>query len=1287
MIVDLDDVSDEDVENIASKTLFYLLQVVQKTIDELYFLCEFQASLEFSERVANVLSSGAADFSELRDRLNRLRSVEREHLLQQEHTREAGLASSFSWNVSVHTPVSVKQKYKKQACRPREKTRPRPRTVRRSVPTASSSKNSDDSGKRWDEYSDENDLGLDLTDTIPTALKGFNEVVKQGIEEPFLTPSRKKEPVDIIKPSLPPTRNSISNNRSLSRDDIDIVESTDASATLKRKNVTRKNEERSLRTIAEGANSPKFHSTSLLDLPGEDCTPYLSLIQPKDLGDIPSSPEPYRANFRQGAPRPSDLQTPTPGAAARLGGPGVPSIILNWENSEPKTEENEREQTFSPDSDTSNTATWSETIDVVLSGPARDSYEIGWLAHKDEEERETIHSFFIRTARRHGELRENVNTDMKRKFGLTEMQVDNLYSIFGTHLQLQASNSFSKKDPGRSLSLAAERGSQRINPVSPHEKKAWEYAKRIEIFRSKLKRKYLNRMKKRRIWEELKKERDASQKRAEYVEARTSGNRKWEERKQQVDEKNKEEARRREQELEERAEKAEQLRRAREQEITQKAQYFENRVREIRLLDKLEGQLEANRLIEKEQKREHKAQEAQQRRIENAGRSAKSFEERRAEVHNIEKEQAREFAEEINKRHFESRLRLMEREATKRFKSESDLSLIETVIDRKKERDQMSSNFQTTTPDMFELPISLEMGDEACQEWAPDPPQRRQRSQSLTRKKLKKHNTITRRHSDDRFEQSDASTPTIHSIDLDRGSSAKVDDEERSRKAAKILKEMKDRASLYAENRPRPECRYRLGKGGSQVVAKARRYIDSGKKLFKHLTDTNGEGDRDNKSLDSPLAHLLKILAERDWLKADMTSDLLCEVLDVSIPLLQWTPNLSLRTVKLLGQIVLLCIAFNKGARRHVFFRHLSVFLLYLPRFTLRFMQSEVRCHHSILPHITHSFSTLLSTSYSEDDQKIVRHTKRDAFRYLVVSGYIRRIVELISIMMETVPPDKIDNEWRVVYKIVALVESLTTVDMDGDPYPEEIIEVLRDTDFAGMFAVLGWVTYGVPTTDPRSVWQKPMSEAQVKIFNSAMRVINNYGKLRLPLFTTVTESLYVEIYHLLVFALNYSSFHLTDHTQPSLSQETLLFTSLCTLPPQQSLLEIFRWGKGEPLVHVLCEFPFAFFLNPDGQRQLFPTLINITYNSPENTILMMRKLNPMYLSDFLKRCICGLPDSFFDDPKPDLSAVKNADAQSLVSTFPVDLWQQACDFYVTNSCCTYIYNDTEEEETASVES
>ena len=66
---------------------------------------------------------------------------------------------------------------------------------------------------------------------------------------------------------------------------------------------------------------------------------------------------------------------------------------------------------------------------MVLSGPAGETETIGWLTAVPEEDRGTLMSFFLQTAHRHGELRENVKADMKRKFGLTGMQVEDLYSI------------------------------------------------------------------------------------------------------------------------------------------------------------------------------------------------------------------------------------------------------------------------------------------------------------------------------------------------------------------------------------------------------------------------------------------------------------------------------------------------------------------------------------------------------------------------------------------------------------------------------------------------------------------------------------------------------------------------------------------------------------------------------------------------------------------------------------------------------------------------------------------
>ena len=82
-----------------------------------------------------------------------------------------------------------------------------------------------------------------------------------------------------------------------------------------------------------------------------------------------------------------------------------------------------------------------------------------------------------------------------------------------------------------------------------------------------------------------------------------------------------------------------------------------------------------------------------------------------------------------------------------------------------------------------------------------------------------------------------------------------------------------------------------------------------------------------------------------------------------------------------MGQIILLCVAFNEDVRRHVFWNYLHVFLEILPVFSFQYIHSHLKLHHPILPHITHTVTTLLRTNYALDDPEIVMCLKRDAFR------------------------------------------------------------------------------------------------------------------------------------------------------------------------------------------------------------------------------------------------------------------------------------------------------------------
>lgn len=100
-------------------------------------------------------------------------------------------------------------------------------------------------------------------------------------------------------------------------------------------------------------------------------------------------------------------------------------------------------------------------------------------------------SFFLQTAKQHDELRENVKSDMKRKFGLTGMQVEDLYTVLVDKEEPGGDDDevVYKRDPARrSLSIAAERDNRRGLPFFGHERAAWLNAKRLEQYRAKQKR-------------------------------------------------------------------------------------------------------------------------------------------------------------------------------------------------------------------------------------------------------------------------------------------------------------------------------------------------------------------------------------------------------------------------------------------------------------------------------------------------------------------------------------------------------------------------------------------------------------------------------------------------------------------------------------------------------------------------------------------------------------------------------------------------------------------------------
>ena len=152
-----------------------------------------------------------------------------------------------------------------------------------------------------------------------------------------------------------------------------------------------------------------------------------------------------------------------------------------------------------------------------------------------------------------------------------------------------------------------------------------------------------------------------------------------------------------------------------------------------------------------------------------------------------------------------------------------------------------------------------------------------------------------------------------------------------------------------------------------------------------------------------------------------------------------------------------------------------------------------------------------------------------------------------------------------------------------------------------------------------------------------------------------------MEIYHIFVILLDYISNRFMIDGQENireLCRELLLFTTLISMN-NNKIQDMFRFmSNGPTLLKRLCKFPFFFFLNPDGKLSLFPALIAVTYNNPENLAVLSKAVNISYIDKWLKRNIWDYYQIISKNEEIPTSL------QTFKTSLPISLWSTCLKLY-----------------------
>ncbi|XP_072972485.1 uncharacterized protein [Typha angustifolia] len=148
------------------------------------------------------------------------------------------------------------------------------------------------------------------------------------------------------------------------------------------------------------------------------------------------------------------------------------------------------------------------------------------------------------------------------------------------------------------------------------------------------------------------------------------------------------------------------------------------------------------------------------------------------------------------------------------------------------------------------------------------------------------------------------------------------------------------------------------------------------------------------------------------------------------------------------------------------------------------------------------------------------------------------------------------------------------------------------------------------------------------EVATGVLKVLNNIACLDITLlqFMLARSDLKMEFFHLISFLLT----HCTNKWKAANDQvgllllESLLLLGYFALfhPGNQAVL---RWGKSPTILHKVCDLPFVFFSDPELTPILAATLVAACYGCDQNKGVVQQEISTDMLLTILKTCRQGL--------------------------------------------------------------
>jgi len=432
---------------------------------------------------------------------------------------------------------------------------------------------------------------------------------------------------------------------------------------------------------------------------------------------------------------------------------------------------------------------------------------------------------------------------------------------------------------------------------------------------------------------------------------------------------------------------------------------------------------------------------------------------------------------------------------------------------------------------------------------------------------------------------------------------------------------------------------------------------------------------KEPKVLNTPLRGVHKTILTHDYARDTRYNAVLIRLVDNLFQFFPQFSHFSLRSQRSMIQVIYGCVSQNEAVRSHLVKGNLIISLFDVGSELM--MQFEQKSEYS--SHLGALLSTLtLALNLDTAAEPHLRKVKYILLRYVAVNGFLRGVVKLMHLVTSrcrgilTRLVTTINSLAKLVNVLVTFDSSLrlTPVFDSKSNITEDIVQVMRETNIAGIFALLSHLTLEQYPRKQQweSAWKKRFSLEVSEILTICLNTINEVGRMRLSLLHQMTVYLQLELHHFLSFLLGYISHQMAIRDERegdswnqllNISRELILLIGYCSLD-NPDFQDSFRWrGKYQnSLLKTMCDLPIYFFIKPEGKNILIPTLICAVYNQPLSKKLLAKRLNLLHLIKYLSNAI----EARSKDSKD--RRLKGKNVCDLELRFPPSKWNAAREFF-----------------------